>query len=79
MSTDCKRKIQGGLSAMILWGGGFIRINEVPHFVRHFLSRPLCPSELGHAPGIKNAPAVGGGTSFILLAVEGGFEPPRGS
>jgi len=29
--------------------------------------------------GIKNAPAVGGGTSFILLAVEGGFEPPRGS
>jgi len=33
----------------------------------------------GHAPGIKNAPAVGGGTSFILLAVEGGFEPPRGS
>jgi len=62
-------KIHGRITCVILKG-------------RIAVGDPLggdCPSEPGHAPGIKNAPAVGGGTSFILLAVEGGFEPPRGS
>ena len=50
-------------------------ISMVPHCVRHFLSCTLCPSELGHAPGIKNAPGKAGSTIDIDLRRERLDEP----